>query len=66
MNSESQTISLDQIRTVAAENPAPFYVYSRTALAERAKVLTDLHLPFGLTMRGCVSTPAPATKPQTS
>lgn len=54
MNSESQTISLEQIRTVVAEHPAPFYVYSKVALAKRAEALTGLKLPFGITVRYAV------------
>jgi diaminopimelate decarboxylase len=54
MNSESQTISSDQIRAVTAEHPAPFYIYSKVALAERAEALASLELPFGLTVRYAV------------
>ncbi|HSX34453.1 MAG TPA: hypothetical protein VLF62_02300 [Candidatus Saccharimonadales bacterium] len=54
MNSVSQTISSEQIRTLAAQHPAPFYAYSKVALAERAAVLAGLQLPFGLTVRYAV------------
>lgn len=54
MSTQSNTISLEQIRALAVEHPAPFYAYSNAALTERASVLAGLQLPFGLTVRYAV------------
>jgi diaminopimelate decarboxylase len=44
----------EQLRTLAAEHGTPLFVYSRSALSERAAKLTELDLPFGLTPRYAV------------
>lgn len=37
-----------QLRDIAREQGTPCFVYSRDVLAERAHILLNLELPFGL------------------
>jgi diaminopimelate decarboxylase len=43
-----------QLTQLANEHGSPLFVYDRTYLEERAKQLTDLRLPFGITPRYAV------------
>lgn len=40
-----------ELHKLASEHGTPLYVYSRSSLAERAKKLLNLTLPYGLTVR---------------
>ncbi len=47
-------IDAQMMRSLAAEHGTPLFVYDRSFLTERARQLTSLQLPFGLTPRYAV------------